>query len=396
MNASRKFLPAALVVLAVILHGSLYPYHFRNPPGGIGPVATLFESWSEPPSSYGDLVANILLYMPFGFFVGLSLGGSRRRQLLVATLFGLALCTGVELAQYFDVGRDDNMSDIYLNTFGSLLGGVAAAIFGSPTRYLPVARLAANPFPLLLLVAMLGYHLFPYVPTIDLHKYWVALKPLVIAPRLNWHDVLRYGALWLTASCLIGELVGFAWSRLFVVLFTAGVFAAKVMITSLVVTPSEVVGAVVALVAWFAIGRRRRLALIATALVLLVSIVVERLEPFQFEETPRAFGWLPFRGFLGGSISVNTAALMEKFFLYGSLIWLAAEALFPLWLSTLSVAMLLFATSVAETYLPGRSAEITDAVMAIIIGILMMPFLRRTDRLRSAGRRSRSEDVKRG
>jgi VanZ family protein len=377
VNPSRKFLPATLIVLAIIVHGSLYPYDFRAPPGGIGPVATLLGSWAEPPSSYGDLIANILLYVPLGFFVGLTVGGGRFRRLLIATLVGLVLCTCIELAQYYDVGRDDNFSDVYLNTLGSILGGIAALALGSPGRYLPLARLAANPFPALLLVAMLGYHLFPYVPTIDLHKYWDALKPLVISPQVIPHDVLRYAALWLTASCLVGTLTGIAWSRLFALLFMAGVFAAKVMITSLVVTPSEVLGAALALLLWFAIGRRRRPALIVAALVLCLSIVVERLEPFQFQQTARAFGWLPFRGFLHGSLSINTASLLEKFFLYGSLIWLAAEALLPLWLSSLLVALLLFATSVAETYLPGRSAEITDAVMAVVIGLIMMPFQRR-------------------
>jgi VanZ family protein len=32
---------------------------------------------------------------------------------------------------------------------------------------------------------------------------------------------------------------------------------------------------------------------------------------------------------------------------------------------------MLFAASWAETYLPGRSAEITDALMALLIGIII-------------------------
>jgi hypothetical protein len=65
---SRKFLTATLVVIGVILHGSLYPYEFQVPPSAVGPVATLLHSWATPPSSYGDLVANLLLYVPYGFF----------------------------------------------------------------------------------------------------------------------------------------------------------------------------------------------------------------------------------------------------------------------------------------------------------------------------------------
>jgi VanZ family protein len=39
--------------------------------------------------------------------------------------------------------------------------------------------------------------------------------------------------------------------------------------------------------------------------------------------------------------------------------------------STILVAILLFATSWAEIYLPGRSAEITDALMALLIGVII-------------------------
>ena len=82
---------------------------------------------------------------------------------------------------------------------------------------------------------------------------------------------------------------------------------------------------------------------------------------------------------------------MEKFFLYGSLVWLSTKAGLPLWLGTLLVALLLFITSVAELYLPGRSAEITDAVMALMVGLIMAPMRTRggldlTADLRSSGR----------
>jgi len=39
--------------------------------------------------------------------------------------------------------------------------------------------------------------------------------------------------------------------------------------------------------------------------------------------------------------------------------------------STILVAIMLFAASWAETYLPGRSAEITDALIPLLIGLIM-------------------------
>lgn len=374
---SRAFLPATLIVVAVILHGSLYPYDFRVPPGEIGPVATLLGSWADVPGSYSDIIANFVLYAPFGFFAGLTIRGGHLARLFVVTSAGLLLCTGVELAQYYDAGRLTSMSDVYLNSMGSAAGAVAAVwLGGSDTRHWPMAAIAANPFPLLLLIAMLGYHLFPYVPTIDMRKYVHALRPLVVAPQLSAADLLRYAALWLTASWLIGTMTGFARSRHLVPLFMAAVFAAKVAIVDLIVTPSEVIGAALALALWLAIGGRGRVAALFTAVVLCSSIVIGRLQPFHFEAVAHGFGWLPFRAFLYGSIRVDTMAFLEKSFLYGSLVWLAAEAGLPFWQSALVVAVLLFVTSVAETHLPGRSAEITDALMVVIIALVMAPFRR--------------------
>jgi hypothetical protein len=44
----------------------------------------------------------------------------------------------------------------------------------------------------------------------------------------------------------------------------------------------------------------------------------------RLQSTARArhFGWLPFLGFMHGSLEVNIMSFCEKAFLYGSLIWL--------------------------------------------------------------------------
>lgn len=367
---SPKFLTATLAVIGVILHGSLYPYEFQVPPSAVGPVATLLHSWATPPSSYGDLVANLLLYVPFGFFGAMAIR-ARGTRVFIMIMAGLLLSVGIELAQFYDAGRVTNMSDVYLNTSGATLGAIAAVLLESATGHPLPTQVAAHPIPVMLLTAMLGYHLFPYVPTIDAHKYWQSLRPLILTPSLAPQPILRYTSLWLTTSWLVGTILGYTRSRIFLPLFIASVFAGKILIESLVLSLPEVLGAAVALALWLVIGSSQRFATLLIAAVLCGTIVAGRLEPFHFEPTARAFGWLPFRGFLDGSLKVNTMAFMEEFFLYGSLVWLTAKAGLPLWLATLFVALLLFTTSVAELYLPGRSAEITDAVMALMIGLIM-------------------------
>ena len=53
------------------------------------------------------------------------------------------------------------------------------------------------------------------------------------------------------------------------------------------------------------------------------------------------------------------------------MIWLLDRSGLRSEVSTILVAILLFAASWAETYLPDRSAEITDALMALLIGVII-------------------------
>jgi hypothetical protein len=70
-----------------------------------------------------------------------------------------------------------------------------------------------------------------------------------------------------------------------------------------------------------------------------------------------------------GSISVNIQAFCQKFYEYGGLIWLLNRTGMGLPIGTLLTAALLLITSVAECWLPGRSAEVTDSIMALALGV---------------------------
>jgi VanZ family protein len=371
---NKGFLIAAAIIVAVILYGSLYPFTFYQPEGGVGPLQHLLQSWAETPGR-GDFAANIFLYLPLGFFGSLAFAGSGRTvpRILLVTLAGGLLSTTMELAQYYIAERVSAADDVYANLIGTLLGGIAGNVAGRDFLWLPFREVAANRVPCLLLVLWLAYRLYPYVPTIDLHKYWDALKPVVFHPRPAGYDLFRYTAIWLTVGSLIEAIGGRRRGWLLFPLFIAAVLAAKVLIIGKTLSAAEIGGAAIALAVWlllaFCVSARIRVT--ATALLFSAYIVAERLEPFQFSAYGRAFGWIPFRSFLYGSIEVNITSFLEKAFLYGALIWLLDRSGLRSGVSTILVAMMLFAASWAETYLPDRSAEITDALMALLIGIII-------------------------
>ena len=365
---SRQYAIVTLGMALVIAYGSLYPFNFSVPVAGPGPVHALLATWANRPGR-GDFLSNILLYTPLGFFGALTFADRLRpvTRLLATILLGATLSVSMELTQYYDVGRDTQAVDAYANVLGTAVGALAGVIIGGPRHWGLVSAIAVHRIPTLLVVAWGAYRLYPFVPTIDLHKYWNTLKPLILSPSLSGYNLFRHTAIWLTMFTLLSKIA--AEQRLLIVpLFVFLVLFSKILIISTSLSVAEVVGAVVAYLIWLVFYHNRR-SYVAIVLILFAAMVIaQRLEPFQFADHQVPFGWIPFRSFMYGSIDVDVLSFLEKFFLYGSSIWLLAEAGVSNRSATGIVAGTLFATSIAETYLPHRSAEITDALMALSIG----------------------------
>src|SRR5579872_5043488 len=84
-----NFAVIAAGVAVVIVYGSLFPFHFQNNPGPVGPLRTLIATWPIPPHR-GDFLANVLLYIPYGLcLVPLLRRGPTLARVLLVTLSGI-------------------------------------------------------------------------------------------------------------------------------------------------------------------------------------------------------------------------------------------------------------------------------------------------------------------
>ncbi|HEX4272526.1 MAG TPA: VanZ family protein [Rhizomicrobium sp.] len=357
----------ALIVAGFIIYGSLYPFAFHAMPPGAW--RTLITSWDKRPER-GDLIANILLYMPLGYFGLLSIRGTGRpRHLLLVVLAGLVLSVSMELLQYYDSGRDTEATDVYTNVAGTAIGASLAQGLGDLWSKLPRRR-PGDSAALLLLAAWVGYNLFPFVPVIDLHKYWDAVKPLLHS-RLDPYLLFAHVAVWFAAALLIEAVAPRRRSDILFAALIAVLIGGKVFVVGGGLTPAEIGGAGLAFVLYAILKDRPRERLWLAVILLAGAVIAGRLEPFHFVGRTGSFGWIPFLSFMGGSIGVDTLSFLEKAFRYGTLIWLLERAGWRLPHATVSVAAVLLATSIAEIFLPGRSAEITDAVMALLCGAVI-------------------------
>lgn len=120
-----------LLGLVFIIVSTLYPFKFSWT--GISALSEILRNFRIP-SSFRDIQANILLFMPLGF--GLACAIAKRHypfftKLLAVFLLCGALSLGVELLQVFLPGRDPSPIDVFSNASGGAVGFLCFHYFGT-------------------------------------------------------------------------------------------------------------------------------------------------------------------------------------------------------------------------------------------------------------------------
>jgi len=365
----------ALASVLLILYGSLFPFRFA----ALGDVGfdELLASLRFERTSRGDLVANLLLYMPLGLCLVLAWPARWRRVAALAwTVFaGTALSVAVELLQVYASSRVSSLTDVVINAIGTLAGSLIAIIYlelGTTLRIPGIAAGRPEPVPLGVLLLWLAFRLAPFVPTIDWQKYKDAVKPLLFDPEIGVLDTFRYLVGWLVVGYTVRQLWRREYALFAALAIVAIVIAGRIVVVGKVLVAPEVVALLlcIPLAALFvAFPDRRRTALLA--MLLSATIVVQGLEPFELLAQAQQFSWVPFKNSLSDSLEVNYSVLLEKCFWYFSLVWLLTRRSWSIPGAALATAALLGAIEVAQLWLPGRSAEITDPLLALIAGMLL-------------------------
>lgn len=215
-----------ILSLLFVLYGSLVPLDYVHRP--------FDQAWSEFMAllakglhvrSRVDLGENFLLMIPAGFF-GMGLIWPPKHPVLkfpfAAVVVGGCFCSsvGAEFAQSFFTGRTPALSDILMQTLGSVTGIISWWLWGQKiwTRFFqsPNYGNSMGIFEKILwiyLIGLVGYNIVPFDLTIN--PYWIYQKykagRIILIPfSYGFRDVetLIYG---LTTDAIIWIPVGFLW-----------------------------------------------------------------------------------------------------------------------------------------------------------------------------------------
>ncbi|WP_426416328.1 VanZ family protein [Aestuariirhabdus sp. LZHN29] len=349
----------------LITYGSLYPFNFS----GLGEHHLwneLMQGWNGR-SHIGDILGNVILFIPYGYFGMFSF---RRKRLLKVLISGLVLALVLQLFQVYLPSRDANIRDVWWNLLGTLVGIVGARI-----PFLRADRLLARHqqlevFPLLVAASWIGYRLMPFVPSIDWQSIKNGLKPLLLNPQLSATNVLHDSVAWLVIALIWQSLKPPRWPDLMMWLAIPVLFALEVLVIYNSVSPSNVVGALLAAALWLGWMQHNPDRVRWVFLLLLGMLVINGLEPFELRSYDAEFHWIPFYGFLGGAMMLNTAVIFEKFFLFGAAIWLLLKLGVRLPVATLIMVMATLAIEMGQLLFDHHLAEITDPILIILIALL--------------------------
>lgn len=366
---SRRFALATAGVVAIIVYGSLYPFDFFRIDYPGGPVHTLLSTWPEQ-TTFGDMLANILLYVPLGFCAVESFRGPRWLRAAAALAIGIALSCSMEFLQLYDQGRWATMSDVRSNTLGALAGTIAGLVSEPLWRRLPRFDIHPQPFVLILLACWAGYRLFPYAPVIDLHKYWHAIQPL-LHPQFSAVALCRHTVCWLAIGLLLEDLLGSALARTALLLVIPAVLCGRVLIDEASLSASEAAGGALAALLWVVWLARSRARTSWICGLFVLNVLVQGLNPFHFSRPGHGYVWIPFYGFLAGEPQIAVPSFFEKAFVYGTLLWLLGRSGCSRCAAAAIGGALVMAISLLHVYMPERTAEVTDLVLLLSMALVL-------------------------
>ena len=372
------------LVVVLILYGSFYPWHFYPRLLPANPLWILLHSWIGPVdrSVYRDAVVNVCLYVPFGVFCFLSMreASSAAFRFAVTLAAAVLLSASIEMIQLFDAGRVCSLFDVMCNAAGAAAGIVLAAAFPGAIYGAVSGAEAAGVFRLSGVIGLLylwaGYQLFPFVPVIGLYTVRANLA-LLLGPQTRPVRDFFQGpgffqglAGWLAACVLLETLVGARRSGR-VVAIALLVVPLRILIAHRTLTASEVAGTLAGVFCWMVL-RKPEWGRVLAGVLASAALFGAGLVPFEFVDRAQPFTWIPFLPLLQTPWESAFVVLLEKSFLYGSVVWLIRRGGAGWALSTGIVAAALAVIEALQVHLPGRIAEVTDPLLAILMGASLM------------------------
>lgn len=385
----------ALAYALLIVYGSLYPFSDWLPAEDM--LAFLSAPWPRY-ILRSDTITNVLVYLPLGLLVAHALRYRLRPTAAVfaATALCLLLSFTMESLQALLPDRVSSLLDLLLNGLGGLGGALLAGMVKNPPG--PLRRLAtlrrkwflpgrAMDLGLIVLGLWALAQLTPLLLSLDTdHLRSKGLLPLWtpgFPSPFSWLQLVAYactvaGLGWF-ASILArpGKVISLPFTS-----FVAAVLLFRILVMGRYLSLETAIGAAMGLILAIALrASPRPFRFAAGGLLLLAGFALAELEPDMNTVfgPPEPFNWIPFRGQMHNLAGFSK--ILSLFWPFLAVGCLAAFATKPhrrritAFLGGLLILAFIFVLEWEQQTIPGRSADITDVLLALAGWVL--PWWRR-------------------
>ncbi|BCG64423.1 MAG: hypothetical protein methR_P2198 [Methyloprofundus sp.] len=362
-----RFLLIVFIILAS--YGSLYPFDFKlSAHPGTTFLSPLWANTTNAPS-ISDILGNIALFLPLGIIIALQNKQNHFKNLFLF-FAGIAFATILQVLQLYTPSRDPNLLDVIWNIAGIVAGVFIGSIFSRLGNHTHSNQVDFN-IELLLIGSWITFQLIPFVPTLDIGLIWENIKQLRPPFQFSILIFLTHFSGWLVVGFLLKKAIPNKQGHLLslVVLIT---FLAKFFILDATINISSYLAGFSAIIVSYLILSRPPFNATPLIILLVLSIISKGIFPLEFNTYTKSFNWVPFYGFLTGSMLINAQNLLEKIFIYGSLLWLIPQHIRYVF----ALALVILTTSIEffQMFLIDHTAEITDPILILMI-VFSMKFL---------------------
>lgn len=355
-----------VLIFLIITYGSLFPFNF-----------SLLEFNQEYSgllslslSGFGDILANVLLFMPLGFLYSLLnpkdyLLRSHDNVMLWFKIFSFSFV--LQVLQIALPGRDQNITDVIFNMIGFSIAYYAVVIIHLPSFELK-ARLQYLPY--VIAIIYLFSELSPFVPALDFQQIKSSIKPLLSVPTFApLGGILTNVVMWL----LVIRLLSFQQIKMpfkWVLLLWWIMLFGKVIIYGSYLSYSDLLAPLLAIL--LAVVLKLNQPQITKVLIFLVLFIFVLSSVSNITQFDLSFDdIMPFYGYLSGRLDIGLQVILYKIFIFSSIIWLALELSLSAKRTAISLAFLVVFIEISQLFMPSRTTDFADVILVVLAYLLV-------------------------
>jgi len=353
-------------VYLLIAYGSLFPFNFS-----IAEFTSSYEKLlSIDVSGMGDVLGNILLFVPLGFLYSLENLSDQGQWNLTRRGLWWKVFTFALILQVMQIAlpqRDQNLLDAVFNLLGFFIGfysvnfvNLKALTFQAKLRHLPVA---------IALTYFLS-ELSPFIPSLDFQAFKNSIKPLLQMPSLSIvYDLLIEVVVWL----LVVRLLSFGREKAplkTIVSLWLLMLLGKVIIYFNFITMVDVIAPIIVILLAANIDFTHKK---ATKIILALAVFTFALTSVgligQANFSVETF--IPFHAYLSGQLYIGVKVILYKLFLFGAMLWLTLEIGKDVKKSAFLLTFLVAFLEFVQIFMSVRTTDLGDVVLVVIAYLLV-------------------------